>query len=69
MDNQFLKFIQEFNEHQPLYDYINACAHLVTEDEINQEMLQKMIEIATEQRSVLLKQWQQIEPLIQSSYQ
>lgn len=69
LDNQFLKFIQEFNEHQPLYDYINACVHLVTEDEINQEMLQKMIEIATEQRSVLLKQWQQIEPLIQSSYQ
>lgn len=68
MDNQFLKFIQEFNEHQPLYDYINACAHLVTEDEINQEMLQKMIEIATEQRSVLLKQWQQITATIHQEF-
>lgn len=68
LDNQFLKFIQEFNEHQPLYDYINACVHLVTEDEINQEMLQKMIEIATEQRSVLLKQWQQITATIHQEF-
>lgn len=68
LDNQFLKFIQELNEHQPLYDYLNACVHLVTEDEINQEMLQKMIEIATEQRSVLLKQWQQITATIHQEF-
>ncbi|STX55550.1 Uncharacterised protein [Legionella beliardensis] len=67
-DTQFLQFIQQLSNHQPLYDYLDACIHLVTEDGINQAMLQKMIEITKESQTTLLSQWQQITTKIYQEY-
>lgn len=68
LDTQLLKFIQELGDHQPLHDYLEACMHLVTEEEINQEKLQKMIAISTEQRPILLRQWERVTAKIREDF-
>lgn len=67
-DTQFLKFIQNFSDHQPLYDYLDACVHLVSENGINQDRLQRMVEITQNHQATLLNQWQQITTTIQHEY-
>jgi nitrogenase subunit NifH len=68
LDTQLLAFIQGFSDHQPLYDYIHACVNLISDSGINQELLQKMIEISTKQRPALLKQWQQVTAEIHQNF-
>ncbi|STY28253.1 Uncharacterised protein [Legionella wadsworthii] len=67
-DTQFLRFIQNFSDHQPLYDYLEACVHLVSENGINQDRLQRMVEITQNHQATLLNQWQQITATIQHEY-